>query len=190
VIIAAIAVVSLFFAPWPTVGLLALATASLWLYRVRSNRNPPSSKQERARMMASSGLLVLAGTFFAIQFIPYGRAHENPPVAVETSWDSAETEDLFRRACADCHSNETVWPWFSSIAPASWWVTANVEEGRAAFNVSETVFTRDQVAIAIDEISSGRMPPAYYTMTKLSARLSDEETARLIEGLERSMTAP
>lgn len=190
VIIAAGAAIALFFAPWPTVGLLALATASLWLYRVRSNRNPPSSRGERTRMMASSGLLVLAGTFFAIQFIPYGRAHENPPVLVEMSWDSAQTEELFRRACADCHSNETVWPWFSSIAPASWWVTANVEAGRDAFNVSEAALTRERVATAIDEISSGRMPPSYYTMTKFSARLSDEESARLIEGLERSMAAP
>jgi hypothetical protein len=187
VALAAIAAVLLFLAPWPTVGLLALATATIWVYRLRSSRRPPDTRRDRNRMMASSGLLVLAATFFAIQFIPYGRTHENPPIAIDPAWDSLDTEDLFRRACADCHSNETVWPWFSSIAPASWWVTANVEEGRDAFNVSETPLTQENVAAAIDEIGAGRMPPAYYTMTKFSARLTDEESARLIEGLERSL---
>lgn len=190
VLVAVVSAVLLFLAPWPAVGLLALATASLWLYRVRAARKPPASKRERTRMLVSSGFFVLLGTFFAIQFIPYGRAHDNPPVTVRVEWDSAETEELFRRACADCHSNETVWPWFGSIAPASWWVTANVEKGRDAFNVSETPLGRDLVATAIAEISAGRMPPAYYTMTKMSGRLSHEEEERLIEGLQRSMQGP
>ena len=63
---------------------------------------------------------VLAGLFLAIQFVPYGRDHSNPPVIGEPTWNSPETRALAVRACFDCHSNETVWPWYSNIAPVSW----------------------------------------------------------------------
>jgi len=63
---------------------------------------------------------VLVGLLVVIQFVPYGRAHTNPPVAQEPIWDSPQTRELARRACFDCHSNETMWPWYSNIAPISW----------------------------------------------------------------------
>ena len=66
------------------------------------------------------GLLAVVGLFVLIQLAPFGRNHTNPPVVQEPSWDSAETRALAKRACFDCHSNETVWPWYSNIAPVSW----------------------------------------------------------------------
>ena len=63
------------------------------------------------------------GVLLIIQFVPYGRDHTNPPVIAEPAWDSPQTRALFFRACADCHSNETKWPWYSTIAPASWLIT-------------------------------------------------------------------
>jgi hypothetical protein len=48
-----------------------------------------------------------------IQFIPYGHTHTNPPVIQELAWDSPATAELIRRACYDCHSNQTVWPWYA-----------------------------------------------------------------------------
>ena len=51
-----------------------------------------------------------------IQLIPFGRSHLNPPKIKEPSWNSPDTRALFRRACFDCHSNETVWPWYSNVA--------------------------------------------------------------------------
>ena len=74
------------------------------------------------------------GVLLIIQFVPYGRDHTNPPVIAEPAWDSPQTRALFFRACADCHSNETTWPWYSTIAPASWLITRDVMEGRATFN--------------------------------------------------------
>src|ERR671912_535728 len=61
------------------------------------------------RFWARAGL-VLVLAFVAIQFVPYGRDHVNPPVGAEPSWDSPETRALARQACFDCHSNETEWP--------------------------------------------------------------------------------
>ena len=78
---------------------------------------------------------VLAVIFILIQFIPVDRT--NPPVTREVAWDSAETARIARRACYDCHSNETVWPWYSNIAPASLLVASDVRDGRSYLNFSE-----------------------------------------------------
>src|SRR5512134_2904759 len=72
-----------------------------------------------------------------LQLVPYGRNHTNPPVQSAPQWDSPHTREWFARACADCHSNETVWPWYSNIAPISWLVQRDVDEGRRALNYSE-----------------------------------------------------
>ncbi|MCX7782465.1 MAG: heme-binding domain-containing protein, partial [Meiothermus sp.] len=78
----------------------------------------------------------LALVLLAIQLVPYGRDHQNPPVVAEPPWDSPQTRALFVRACADCHSNQTRWPWYSHIAPVSWLVQRDVEEGRSKLNLS------------------------------------------------------
>ena len=74
--------------------------------------------------VAAVGLLLVA-----IQFAPYGRAHTNPPVRREPSWDTPANRELARRACFDCHSNETAWPWYTSVAPVSWLAQRDVDEG-------------------------------------------------------------
>lgn len=78
--------------------------------------------------------IILIG-FVVVQFIPVDRT--NPPVVQEPNWDSPQTRALAERACFDCHSNETKWPWYSKVAPVSWLVAHDVEEGRAALNLSE-----------------------------------------------------
>jgi len=130
-----------------------------------------------------SRLIVAAAIIFtAIQFIPVERT--NPPVEVEVEWDSPHTRELFFRACADCHSNETVWPWYSRIAPASWAVIKHVRDGREELNISipDDVDTDD----VVDEIREGRMPPPYYTMTHPEARLTDQEKKELISGIRNT----
>ena len=72
------------------------------------------------KKVLGGGLLAIGGLFVLIQLVRFGRNHTNPPVAQEPSWDSTETRALAERACFDCHSNETVWPWYSNIAPVSW----------------------------------------------------------------------
>jgi Haem-binding domain len=64
-----------------------------------------------------------------IQVVPYGRDHTNPPMHVEPSWDDPRTRELTLRACFDCHSNQTIWPWYSNIAPISWLIQRDVKKG-------------------------------------------------------------
>jgi len=75
--------------------------------------------------------------FLALQLVPYGRDHVNPSKVSEPAWDSPATRALAKQACFDCHSNETEWPAYARIAPASWLVQHDVEEGRAVLNFSE-----------------------------------------------------
>ena len=52
--------------------------------------------------------------------VPFGHSHTNPPVTKEPAWNSPDTRALVQRACFDCHSNQTTWPWYSHVAPVSW----------------------------------------------------------------------
>jgi len=123
-----------------------------------------------------------------IQFVPYGREHSNPPVVSEPVWADARTLELARGACFDCHSNETIWPWYSNIAPTSWLLTRDVEGGREALNFSEWQ-NDDQAIAAAESMEQGEMPPFQYGLMHASARLSAEEKAELIAGF-RAMAGP
>ncbi|UFS62577.1 heme-binding domain-containing protein [Sulfurimonas sp. HSL-3221] len=121
----------------------------------------------------------------AIQIIPFGHDHTNPPVVAEPAWDTPQTRTLFMRACADCHSNETVWPWYSHVAPVSWLVAHDVEEGRENFNVSVWgVQKKNKGYDAAEEVEEDDMPPAVYLPTHPEARLTPEEKTALIAGLK------
>ncbi len=126
--------------------------------------------------------LVLVGA--AIQFVPYGKNHANPPVAGEPQWDSPKTRELFMRTCGNCHSNETVWPWYSKVAPVSWLVQHDVDEGREHFNASMWgKQQRNKGSDAAEELREGEMPPRIYLLGHKEAKLSDSEKAELIQGL-------
>ncbi len=135
---------------------------------------------------------VVAGLGLLIQFIPYGHDHTNPPVLAEPQWDSPETRALAQRACFDCHSNETVWPWYSNVAPVSWLITRDVEEGRFHFNLSEWNTNEEHhhqhsVDFIVEVLQEGEMPPPQYVLMHPEARLSDAERQALIEGFEHSL---
>ncbi|GAB4569581.1 MAG: heme-binding domain-containing protein [Anaerolineae bacterium] len=123
--------------------------------------------------------------FLLIQLVPYGRQHTNPPVVSEPTWSSPEAEALARRACYDCHSNETVWPWYSNIAPFSWLVQHDVEEGRSRLNFSEWGIGRQEVREGAEVILEGEMPPAIYLPTHPQARLTDQEKELLAQEMRR-----
>jgi hypothetical protein len=132
-------------------------------------------------------LPVLAGIIVVgimIQFIPYGRDHPNPPVNAEPHWDTPATAALARRACFDCHSNETKWPWYSNIAPASWLVYRDVAEGRKHVNFSDWARTAEQHTDELQEVFiENSMPPSYYLWLHPEAALSAVERRALAEGL-------
>ena len=100
---------------------------------------------------------IALGVLLVMQLVPYGRNHSNPPPLAEPMWDSIETRDLFMRYCADCHSSQTRWPWYSHVAPISWLVQHDVNEGREHFNVSvwglQEKNDGDEAAEAVEEVS-------------------------------------
>lgn len=128
-------------------------------------------------------LAVLVIGFVAIQFVPYGREHTNPPVTGEPAWDSARTAALFQQACSDCHSNETTWPWYTNIAPVSWRLQSHVDEGREALNVSEWGTGEQEADEAAELVLDGEMPPFDYVLAHPEANLSPAERQELAAGL-------
>lgn len=134
------------------------------------------------------GAAAMIAAALAIQLIPYGHSHSNPVVRAEPSWDSAETRTLVSRACRDCHSNETTWPWYSYVAPVSWAVQRHVSEGRNELNFSE--WDRSQeVDEIIEVVRDGSMPPRYYTLMHPEARLTGAEVEALMRGLQATFPA-
>ena len=127
------------------------------------------------------GLLALAAV---IQLVPFGRDHTNPPVTGEPAWDSPATRELAKRTCFDCHSNETEWPWYSNVAPVSWLVQRDVNEGREKLNFSEWDRPQKHADEAAKEVREGEMPMWIYLPTHPEARLTDAEKQQLIAGLE------
>jgi mono/diheme cytochrome c family protein len=131
--------------------------------------------------------LTLAGVgFVAVQLVPYGRSHTNPPVVEEPIWDAEPTRTLFFRACGDCHSNETVWPWYSHVAPISWLVQHDVDEGREHFNVSRYDRPRQDADEAAGMVREGEMPPWFYLPAHPEAQLSEADRKALLRGLVRT----
>lgn len=132
-----------------------------------------------ARRLVLAGLALLV----AIQFVPVQRT--NPPVR----WALAAPEpvdEVLRRACFDCHSNETRWPWYAYTAPVSWLVTSHVVKARGDLNFSEwPVFDREKVAHAFHDIAKqveeGKMPLWSYIMMHPEARLGARERAMLVD---------
>jgi len=121
------------------------------------------------------------------------RGHTNPPVVSEPAWDSSGTRQLAQRACFDCHSNETAWPWFTNIPPFSLIALNDVREGRQVLNFSEwqpgSEFGQETGELS-EVILEGSMPPQSYLIMHPEARLSVEEKAALAQGLSKSLQRP
>ena len=133
-------------------------------------------------------LIVLVVLFVLIQLVPYGRNHINPPVVAEPKWDTPQTRALAERACMDCHSNQTVWPWYSNVAPASWLVQRDVDEARQRLNFSEWGTRRVETDEITEIVQEGEMPPFQFLILHPEARLTAAEKQALIQGLQATLT--
>ncbi len=135
------------------------------------------------RQLAARALVALAALLLLIQLVPYGRDHNNPPVTRAAMWPDAQAQALADQSCYDCHSNLTGWRWYSNLAPASWLVQRDVEEGRRILDFSEWDRRQPDLDQVQEAISEGGMPPIKYTLPHPSTKLSSDEKARLIAGL-------
>ena len=123
-----------------------------------------------------------------IQFVPVWLLKTNPPVTAEPKWDSEQTRALAKRACFDCHSNETVWPWYSNVAPVSWLIIFDTQRGRNELNFSQWSSRQTRKAReAAETIRKNEMPPPIYFLTHPEAKLTEAEKQQLMDGLGKSL---
>jgi len=121
----------------------------------------------------------------------------NPPVdASKTLRANAqitpEAEAVIERSCRDCHSNETVWPWYSQVAPVSWLLTSDVNEGRHNLNFSEWgTYSQRKVANRLkgicDQVQRGDMPLWFYLPLHPSAKLTDADKKTLCDWTKQEL---
>ena len=133
-------------------------------------------------------LIVAAVAFLFLQVVSGRGDRTNPPDGALVSFDSPATETLAKRACFDCHSNRTHWPWYSAIAPISWRIQRHVVEGREKLNFTDFVPANEKVADAAGEagetVTKKKMPPVDYLLLHPEARLTAAESATLASGLD------
>jgi len=128
-------------------------------------------------------LLVLLVLVVAVQFIPVGMANppEDPALTVYVTVPvPPDIASILRRACQDCHSNQTVWPWYSRVAPVSWLIARDISKGRGELNLSEwgayATRRKDRKLQEIcQQVTRGEMPMPVYTLMHPQARLSDQD---------------
>lgn len=132
-------------------------------------------------------------TVFAVlvvgQVVPIGRM--NPPVdPAQTMYAKMpvppDIADILGRSCQDCHSSQTMWPWYSRVAPVSWFVVRHVDKGRGELNLSQwgryTTRRQDRKLKEIcEQVTSSKMPMSVYTLMHPQAKLSEHDRQTVCE---------
>jgi hypothetical protein len=139
------------------------------------------TRRRKILLRAGLGLLAVA---VLLQLVPYGRDHTNPPVTQDAPWPDGRARELATTTCYDCHSNQTRWPLQSFVAPFSWMVARDVEQGRDALNFSTWDEDDGEADDAADAVADGSMPPRRYLLAHPDALLSDAERQVLIDALQ------
>ncbi len=129
------------------------------------------------KKMTLYAFLATVAALGLLQLIPVDRT--NPPVEREIA-AALPLKSILKRACYDCHSNETVWPWYSRVAPVSWLVAWDVKEGREELNFStwnryDAEQRGKKLRESWEEVEEGEMPPWFYVALHPEARLSDRD---------------
>jgi hypothetical protein len=134
-------------------------------------------------------LIVLVCLFILIQLKRPART--NPAVDLSQTIEartqmSPHVAAIVDRACRDCHSNKTEWPWYTNVAPVSWWITDHVNTGRKNMNISEwgklASDRQDKKLRQIcDEVEDGAMPLSSYLPMHPKAKLSEQDKKTLCD---------
>lgn len=122
----------------------------------------------------------------AIQFIP----HEHPKAEASETYafrtDNAAVKNILDKACMDCHSNLTNYPWYAEVVPVNYWLDGHIIEGREHLNFSEwNVMPEGDRRHAMEEIvevvEKKEMPMLFYWLVHWDAKLTDAERTTLVE---------
>jgi Haem-binding domain len=129
-------------------------------------------------------LMIIIGLLLVIQLYPVNRDNPQSDPQLEIKLQP-EVKQIIEKACYDCHSNKSNWPWYSYVAPVSWFVASHVQEGRHEMNFSVWQdYTQKRkskkLGEIVEEIEEGEMPLPPYKITHSEANLSDEEIATII----------
>lgn len=121
-------------------------------------------------------------------------SNDNPGDIIKSELVSQDVATLFKTSCYSCHSNETVYPWYSYVAPVSWLVARDVRVGRDELNFSTWMdYDQRRMIRKLDDIATevgeGHMPMPIYTLMHPSAKLSDEQRELIIAWTESAMDA-
>lgn len=136
--------------------------------------------------------VVLVVAFIAIQI--YRPDKTNPPVVeAETLEANAQVPEnvsaILKRSCNDCHSNQTVYPWYSNVAPFSWLLANHIKDGRRHLNFSvwgtyDAKRKRNKLDETCEQVTSGEMPHNQYLWIHRDANLSEEDKKILCDWAE------
>jgi hypothetical protein len=145
---------------------------------------------------------VLVVAFLLIQFVPSSVFPlTKPPVSPgDTLAANARTLTpavlgILERSCNDCHSNQTVWPWYSRVAPVSWLLSHDVTEGRRQLNLSEWAKyppkrAANKLREICEQVERGEMPPWYYVPMHAPAKLTDADRKAICAWTRQEGAAP
>jgi hypothetical protein len=140
------------------------------------------------------GLLLLIA-LIAIQFFhPNKNIHEgDQPNAISKKFPvPADVKIILDKACMDCHSNNTRYPWYNNIQPVAWWLNNHVIDGKKELNFDEYInrrprFQYRRMEQTIDLVKKGEMPLDSYTWTHKDAILAEEEKTKLFDWAQSVM---
>ncbi|MGB5318686.1 heme-binding domain-containing protein, partial [Eudoraea sp.] len=134
-------------------------------------------------------LIAVVAILVLIQFIrPEKNVSNDNTYDISKKYDiPADVDNLLKVSCNDCHSNNTIYPWYANVQPVAWWINDHIEDGKGHLNFSE--FTKMPIAIqnhkleeTIEMVEDHEMPLASYTNFGLhsEANLSDEDRKKII----------
>ena len=134
-------------------------------------------------------LLALLVLFVLIQFFRIDKTvpeFDRSKDFMEITQPVAEVREILNVACYDCHSHETRYPWYSQVAPVSWWVKHHIDDGKKHLNFSEWGLYSEKKADhkldeCVEEVEEGKMPLNSYTWTHGDADLSKEQKKLLVD---------
>jgi hypothetical protein len=129
------------------------------------------------QIMVKKTVLSLILLIVLFQFVPVQRTNPSVEAALQVN---PQVSDVLKKACFDCHSHETVWPWYSRIAPVSWLIAHDVNHGRKYINFSawELMNADDKNFACLqirDVVEKGDMPLKSYTLLHRRAYLTDAD---------------
>ncbi|MGH9409233.1 MAG: heme-binding domain-containing protein [Vicinamibacterales bacterium] len=135
--------------------------------------------------------IVFVAAFVVAQVVRPDRSNPlDPPAASLLTAAPANVQAILTRSCADCHSNNTRWPWYTNVSPMSWMIASHVHSARDRFNFSTwTSYDSDDQDKFLGNMCSltkkGKMPLASYLLIHWDARLSDADVAAICAWSEK-----